>query len=150
MSQPPPQEGDQQAGPWDFLTRWVIFVLAVTALPAVVGTIIVVGTGKGTFWPGVVGSGELAAGALAITADAVGSVTGKGLSGRRFLAAGLTSLWLLFTTFTVTLFLGHVLPKENDFAAWLNSISWGVAFVLGITCKIIAEGPRKRDQARSG
>jgi hypothetical protein len=129
-----------QADEWDFLIRWILFVILVSVFPTGIGALITLGNPEGTIWPGVIGGGELMVGALAIVADGAGSLIGKEFHGRRLLGAGLIVLWLLAMTTTVALFIGHVIKEGLELAAWTSTVSWIFSCLLGIAAKIVAKG----------
>jgi hypothetical protein len=129
-----------QAHEWDFLTRWILFVIVVSIFPTAIGTLITLGKPEGTVWPGVIGGGELMVGGLAIVADGAGSLLGKELHGMRLLSAGLIVLWLLGMVTTVSLFIGDVIKEGDEFAAWTSALTWTFSCLLGIAAKIVAKG----------
>ena len=93
MSQPPTVQGAKQPGRWDFLQNWAVFVVLISVLPLILAFVIALFTGRAITAPTILGKGELLIAALAVTADAAGSLHGKELHDRRLAVSNLCNLW---------------------------------------------------------
>lgn len=129
-----------QTGRWDFLQNWAVFVVLISILPVGFGFVIALFTSKPITWAGIFGKGELLVAALAVTADAAGSLHGKALHDLRLGVSNLCNIWAYVMVGMVSLLIGKVFPVDTDVLAFGSLAFFVVSLIFSVTGKIIAEG----------
>jgi hypothetical protein len=121
------------------MQRWLFFVAFIALLPTTFAFLVASVTNKDITWQDLFGKGELIVGALALSADAAGGLTGKELKGSKlfvFLLCIFAAIVMAgMVSFTVT----GLVPTGTMALANYSVYFFAAAFVISAIGKLVTE-----------